>query len=140
MKKGFTLIELIIVIVIIGILAAIALPRIFVNIENARRAEAMATMRSIADALRAYAASRDGSVIDKSFPIEVDFDSDATLEYNMISPVSTNFNYVITGDNLNNAMVQAQKKNQAQFNYCLCVSSGKTGKHASSVACGITCP
>ena len=41
LKKGFTLIEIIIVIVIIGVLATLALPRITGQIEAARGAEAM---------------------------------------------------------------------------------------------------
>jgi prepilin-type N-terminal cleavage/methylation domain-containing protein len=40
-NKGFTLIEIIIVIVIIGVLATLALPRITGQIEGARGAEAM---------------------------------------------------------------------------------------------------
>ena len=40
-KKGFTLIEIIIVIVILGILATLALPRITGQMESAKAAEAM---------------------------------------------------------------------------------------------------
>jgi len=36
MKKGFTLIELMVVIVIMGILAAVAVPKIFGNVEKAK--------------------------------------------------------------------------------------------------------
>jgi len=46
-KSGFTLIEIIIVIVIVGVLSTLALPRFFETIEFARSLEAMNMMASI---------------------------------------------------------------------------------------------
>ena len=53
-RKGFTLIELMIVIVIIGILATLLIPRIMERPEEARRVKAKMDIKAIESALKLY--------------------------------------------------------------------------------------
>lgn len=59
-KNGFTLIEVLTVVLIIGVLTAIALPRYARSIERARAVEAMSGIKALNDAVYAYAAGRTG--------------------------------------------------------------------------------
>ena len=58
-KKGFTLIELLVVILILAILAALVVPRMFGHTDEAKRAKAVADIKSLGDALQRFRVDTD---------------------------------------------------------------------------------
>lgn len=59
-RKGFTLIELMVVILIVGILAAVAIPLMRGRVDSAKWSEGKSVAGTIATSLRAYAAEKGG--------------------------------------------------------------------------------
>nr|WP_321317351.1 type II secretion system protein [uncultured Campylobacter sp.] len=60
MKKGFTMIELIFVIVILGILASVAIPRLAATREDAEISTAVANLRTLVSDASAYYTAKGG--------------------------------------------------------------------------------
>ena len=100
-KKGFTLIELIIVVIIIGILAAIAAPMMAGNVRRARMTEAQAALGAIRTAERLYWVEKNlfaGTVADLSNYINVS-DLNGTYFDNAAYGINTtSFIITATGD------------------------------------------
>jgi len=53
-RKGFTLLEVLIVVIIIGILASIAMPQYLTTLEKARSAEALSSLGSLRSSIDRY--------------------------------------------------------------------------------------
>jgi type IV pilus assembly protein PilA len=74
---GFTLIELMIVVAIIGILAAVAIPAFMKYIRRSKTTEAAMNIRKLYDSSVAYYeaehAKQDGTILVRQFPVSVDW-------------------------------------------------------------------
>ena len=79
-RKGFTLIELMVVILIVGILAAVAVPIMRGRIDSAKWSEGNASAGSIRTAVRAYIAEK-GPTFDYSGLIDTLDNVGATLGF-----------------------------------------------------------
>ena len=67
-KKGFTLVELVVVVAILGILAAVAIPRLTSSRDKANRAAVLANLRTIESAITmAEADETDISNVDENY-------------------------------------------------------------------------
>ena len=71
-KSGFTLLEIIIVIIIIGVLASLALPKLFAMVEKSKSTEALAAMGSIRSALERCALAKGNSYVGCDLWTELD--------------------------------------------------------------------
>jgi type IV pilus assembly protein PilE len=95
-EKGFTLAELLVVVLIIGVLTALSIPQYTKAVERARATEAMSLVKNINEAVYTYAAERTGAAacptsfrkLSITLPVEDDNSSSIDLE---------NFRFVLGG-------------------------------------------
>jgi len=91
-RKGFTLVELLIVVIIIGILAAVSVPVISANVTKAKVAEAAAAMGALRTQQRIYQSLHAGD--GTANLIDLDLDA-ATLEGTLF-PDATGYVIAVT--------------------------------------------
>ncbi|WP_424245960.1 prepilin-type N-terminal cleavage/methylation domain-containing protein [Elusimicrobium posterum] len=106
MKKGFTLIELMVVVLIIAILASVALPQYNRSVEKSRASEAMLTVKSLGDSVKRYMLERD------TYPDHNQFKRKIDVEI----PNSQNFHFSISGSDTSNVKtVNAMRKSGSNY-------------------------
>jgi len=120
-EYAFSLIELLIVIILIGILAAIAIARYGPVAENARAAEAYSVLAQAVAGEKAYYI--DNTAYTTTF---------SNLDNFSATPLSDNFTFSINTGTAGSEYVLATKT-AASHNYCMCIANGK--KLVDSTTC-----
>ncbi len=127
-KKGFTLIELTLVVIIMGIIASVAVIKYGPVTEKARSAEAYSVLARIASAENVYRLEY------SSYTANID-------NLDIDNPSSSDFNFEVTSTDLSSGYASAKGKNNAKNSYGMCLKSGK--KKACNVVnstCNPGCP
>jgi prepilin-type N-terminal cleavage/methylation domain-containing protein len=92
-KKAFTLIELIIVVVIIGILALIAIPKYYASVGKAKKSQVYTNLDAIRQALLSYYAVYGVYPAPGTWPIQVIVDGDTVVSMGNPTNAAWYYNY-----------------------------------------------
>jgi len=105
MRKGFTLLELLIVVIVIGILATIAIPQFLNSVEKARVAKAKNAIGLIAHAEKMYRAEHDSYIGGDDAMAELD----DYIEMDQLNQ-DDDWDYTVASDDASEFEITAEKE------------------------------
>jgi general secretion pathway protein G len=109
-KKGFTLLEIIIVIIIVGVLASLALPRFFSTVEFSRSTEALTSLSALRQSMERCYLARSGNytacvLVTGGASNNLDLEDPATSPNN-------HFTYVVSGQGAAGYVITAYRNSR----------------------------
>ena len=125
-KKAFTMVELMVVVLIVGILAAVAVPLMSGRIDSSKWSEGKAAMGTIASALRSYAAEKG------SFTTAPTMANVGLTDNDLDGTYFTHQAYAITSASASGSQVSFVIT-------CTAASSTRSGKPATPAVMTLTC-
>jgi prepilin-type N-terminal cleavage/methylation domain-containing protein len=127
-KNGFTLIELVIIMVILGVLAAVAIPRIGNTIDSSEISAEEAVIGSLRSALEVYAMDQVVMNSNKSYPFNPFDELDKTPEgYTGIGTPDFDGEWVFTSD----SHVAHQRNDNTRFKWYYNSMTGEFGNRTN---------
>ena len=135
MKKGFTMIELIFVIVILGILASVAIPRLAATREDAEISAAVANLRTLVSDVTAYYTAKGEFPANTTWKditnVPTEKPGGKVTENNSLKVGGQNcIDFLIAGRNSNTAVAKANTTSQTHI-----LIAKKTSNPAPSAVC-----
>lgn len=122
-KKGFTLIEILVVVLIIGILAAIALPQYRKVVEESKVSEALVNIKAIEHSMRMYLINNgslpSGNVWFKDFA-EIDLSGGEWVSDSSYETKNFDYNWLVC--NSGGCQMEVYRKGQSIDEYALYVN------------------
>jgi len=111
-RSGFTLLEIIIVVIIIGVLASLALPRLFSTVEYSRSTEALSSFATIRSSLERCYLQNNGTYTGCTLDSKADSNNldipdpsdspNAHFEYSVTSSDGTGYTILATRNDVDN--------------------------------------
>jgi len=125
-EGGFTLVELLVVMLILGLLAAIAIPSFFNQRDKAKDADAKAAVRTAQTAIETYSTDNDGSYAAATPALLVDVEETLSDVEAELTVVSTADDYTLTVESDTGNTFSIARDDQGATTYD-CTASGEGG-------------